>query len=135
MKTKLTLVFALVLTFFCGYFLIYADSLILPFAVTVDGQDAIAGSEDAVYATIGSSVSNEAEIVVDDDSGMIIVNIFLSDNSGNVEPGTQPVIIIVQGDNKTTLDKTMDNKKLDPGYYLMNVMSSGKTAKVLFEVK
>ena len=135
MKTKLTFVFAFVFTFFYGYFSIYADSLILPFAVTVDGQEAVAESEQAVFATINTPVSNKAELAVDDDSGMIILNIFSSDDSGNVKPGIQPVIIILQGDNKTTLDNTMDKKKLDPGCYLMNIMSSGKTARIFFEVK
>jgi len=41
---------------------------------------------------------------------------------------------LLQGKTKTTIDKTMDGKKLPAGN-LMSVVSEGKTASILFTIK
>jgi hypothetical protein len=42
---------------------------------------------------------------------------------------------LLQGKTKTTIDKTMDGKKLSAGNYIMSVVSEGKTASILFTIK
>jgi hypothetical protein len=48
--------------------------------------------------------------------------------------GSTPAVILLQGKTKTTIDKTMDGKKLPAGN-LMSVVSEGKTASILFTIK
>jgi len=44
-------------------------------------------------------------------------------------------VILLQSKTKTTIDKTMDGKKLSAGDYIMSVISESKTASILFTIK
>lgn len=107
----------------------------MPFQVKLGGQGTVA--KNAVCAAIANPVSNTAEIVVDaPKDNMIIINAFPCDADANVASGVQPAVIMIKkGENKTTINKTMDNKKLKAGNYVMNVVAAGKTARVFFVVK
>ncbi len=133
MRKCLIVVCTVVLLFNVNSFIQAQD--MLPFAVIVDGQEALPGENASKFGKISDPVSNNAEIDIDDNSGMVIINVFPSDSNGNATAGTTPSVIIIQGDNKSTLDKTMDQKKLKPGAYVMNIIASGKTARVFFHVK
>jgi len=50
-------------------------------------------------------------------------------------PGSTPAVILLQGKNKTNLDKTMDGKKLAAGNHVVSVVSEGKTASILVTIK
>jgi len=50
-------------------------------------------------------------------------------------PGSPPAVILLQIKTKTTIDKTMDGKKLSAGDYIMSVISESKTASILFTIK
>ena len=64
------------------------------------------------------------------------VNIFAADERGNARPDAQPIVIMIQTGNKTTLDEAMNGSKLTPGRYVMNVVSPSKgTARVFFTVR
>jgi hypothetical protein len=104
----------------------------LPFLVSVGGQAAKDGTP---FAKIESPVSADAEISVQSKDAMIIVNV--NDVNAKNEPvaGSTPAVILLQGKNKTNLDKTMDGKKLAPGNYVMSVVSEGKTASIFLTIK
>ena len=108
---------------------------ILPFPVSLGGQKAAPRNQ--ICAAIANPVSNNAEIVVGAPTDkMIIINVVPSKADGNIPSGGKTAIILIKkGNNKTTIDKTSDNKKLAPGTYLMNVVGGGKTARVVFVVK
>lgn len=107
----------------------------LPFAVTLGGQQAVAEKADSTHAKIAEPVAAGAELVVDTKEAMVIVNIFDCDAQGNVASGTQPLIVLMQGTNKSPISKTMDGKTAKPGHHIMNIVAGGKTARVLFTVK
>lgn len=104
----------------------------LPFGVTLGGQAAKDGSP---FASIEKPVANNAELVVAGKADLIIVNVSPADDKGNPKEGATPVVILLQGASKTTLDKTLDGQKLASGKYAMNVTMDGKTALVKFEIK
>ena len=108
---------------------------VLPFPVKLGGQ--AAAKRNDICAAIANPVANNAEIFVDvPTNDMIIINAFPSDANGKIPSGAKAAIILIKkGENKTTIDKTTDNKKLSSGTYLMNVVATGKTARVVFVVK
>ncbi len=111
------------------------QSSILPFGVKLGGQEAKV-SDSKSYAKIAKPVSSNADLVVDAEADMIIINAFKCDKEGNVKQGEQPAIILIQGSSKTKLSGTMDKKPLEPGTYIMNVVISSKgTSRVMFTVK
>ena len=112
----------------CG--LLASDSL--PFPVSVGGQPAKDGTP---FAKIESSVSADAELSVQSKDAMIIVNVNAVNAKNEPVAGSTPAVILLQGKNKTNLDKTMDGKKLAPGNYVMSVVSEGKTASILLTIK
>lgn len=107
----------------------------MPFDVKLGGQSTVA--KNAVCAGIANAVANNAEIVIDASKDkMMIINAFPCDPEGNVAQGAKAAVILIKkGDNKTTIDKTMDKKKLSAGNYIMNVVANNKTARVFFVVK
>lgn len=106
----------------------------LPFGVTLDGHPAVKVSE--VYAIVAEPVPANAQLVADVQADMIIINVFPSDDKANVDSSAQALIIMIQdGTNTTTMDKSMDGRVLEPGTYLMNIVAGGDTARVVFTVK
>ena len=104
----------------------------LPFPVTLGGQAAKDGTP---FAKIEHPVAADAELTVDSKSDTIIVNVNLVNAKNEPVPGSTPAVILLQGKTKTTIDKTMDGKKLSAGNYIMSVVSEGKTASILFTIK
>jgi hypothetical protein len=108
----------------------------LPFPVSIGGQAATVKPDSTTnHADIDKPVAANAPLEVGSTSGMIIVNIATANDQGIPAEGATPAIIVIQGGNKTTLDKTMDGKKLAAGNYLMAVVADGKTASVFFKVQ
>ncbi|MBF0118434.1 MAG: hypothetical protein HQK79_06325 [Desulfobacterales bacterium] len=109
----------------------------LPFGVKMDGQNAVVEKNDETFARIKNPVPANASMVFDVDvkDGQIIINIFKSDDKGNASQENPAIIMGAKGSNKTALNKTMDKRKLAPGTYLMNVVGSGETSRVMFTVK
>ena len=112
------------------YVLLASDSL--PFPVSVGGQAAKDGTP---FAKIENPVAADAELSVESKDGMIIVNVHPVNAKNEPVPGSAPAVILLQGKNKTNLDKTMDEKKLAAGNYVMSVVSEGKTASILVTIK
>jgi hypothetical protein len=112
------------------YAVVAGDSL--PFPVTLGGQAAKDGTP---FAKIENPVAADAELAVDAKSDMIIVNVNMVNAKNEPVQGSTPAVILLQGKSKTTIDKTMDGKKLSAGHYIMSVVSEGKTASILFTVK
>jgi hypothetical protein len=112
------------------YALFASDSL--PFPVSIGGQAAKDGTP---FAKIESPVTADAELTVESKSDMIIVNVNKVNAKNEPVQGSTPAVILLQGKNKTNIDKTMDGKKLSAGNYVMSVVSEGKTASILFTIK
>ena len=110
----------------------------LPFPVTIGGHAAeVKGNvSEVTHATIDKPVAADATIEVGTKgSEMTIINVAAADDKGAPKEGASPQVLMIQSGNKTTLDKTMDGKKLTPGSYLMALVTEGKTASVLFKVQ
>ena len=112
------------------YALSASDSL--PFPVTLGGQ---AAKDGIPFAKIANPVAADAELSVESKGDMIIVNVNAVNAKNEPLPGSAPAVILLQGKTKTTIDKTMDGKKLSAGNYVMSVVSEGKTASILFTIK
>ncbi len=125
---RLPLFFIIWAAFVCGLFA--SDSL--PFPVSLGGQAAKDGTP---FAKIEDPVAADAELAVDSKSDMIIVNVNMVNAKNEPVPGSTPAVILLQAKTKTTIDKTMDGKKLSAGNYVMSVVSKGKTASILFTIK
>jgi hypothetical protein len=110
------------------YNLFASDSL--PFPVSVGGQAAKDGTS---FAKIEKPVAADAELSVESKDGMIIVNVNAVNAKNEPVAGSTPAVILLQGKTKTSLDKTMDGKKLAPGNYVISVVSEGKTASILVD--
>jgi hypothetical protein len=125
---RLLLFFIISAGFPCGLFA--NDSL--PFPVSLGGQ---AAKEGTPFVKIENPVAADAELAIDSKSDMIIVNVNMVNAKNEPVPGSTPAVILLQGKTKTTIDKTMDGKKLSAGNYIMSVVSEGKTASILFTIK
>ncbi len=125
---RLPLFFIIWAAFVCGLFA--SDSL--PFPVSLGGQAAKDGTP---FAKIEDPVAADAELAVDSKSDMIIVNVNMVNAKNEPVPGSTPAVILLQAKTKTTIDKTMEGKKLSAGNYVMSVVSKGKTASILFTIK
>jgi hypothetical protein len=110
---------------------LFASDL-LPFPVSLGGQ---AAKDGVPFAKIANPVAADAELTLDSKSDMIIVNVHMVNSKNEPVQGSTPAVILLQGKTKTNLDKTMDRKKLPAGNYIMNVVSEGKTASILFTIK
>ena len=107
----------------------------LPFPVKLGGQSAAAKASEA-FATVEKAVGPNAAIELGTKGAdMTIINVVSADEKGTPKEGATPAVLIIQSGTQTTLDKTMDNKKLAPGNYLMAIVAEGKTASVLFKVQ
>ena len=107
----------------------------LPFSVSIGGQTAQVKAGEANFARIEKPVADNAPLEVGAKGDMIIVNVVAADEKGAVKEGSTPAIIIIQNGAKTTLDKTMDGKKLAPGNYRLAAVAEGKTASVFFKIQ
>jgi hypothetical protein len=107
----------------------------LPFAVTLGGQKAVLGTPFAAFAKVAGPVASNAELVVDTKEAMVIVNIFDCDAKGDVASGSSPLIVLLQGTNKSLINKTIDGNVPKPGLHIMNIVAGGATARVFFTVK
>ena len=126
---KRLLVFFIVSAAF-SFALFASDSL--PFPVSLGGQTAKDGTP---FAKIENPVAADAELMVESKSDMIIVNVNRVNAKNEPVPSSTPAVILLQGKTKTNIDKTMDDKKLPAGNYIMSVVSEGKTASILFTIK
>ena len=114
----------------CACSVLASDSL--PFPVSVGGQSAKDGTP---FAKIEKPVAADAELAVESKESMIIVNVHAVDAKNEPIPDSTPAVILLQGKMKTTLNRTMDGKKLAPGNYILSVVSEGKTASILLTIK
>lgn len=109
----------------------------LPFPVSIGGQAAAIKGDaaTATFASIDAPVAANAAVEVDLKADMIICNIVAADEKGTPKEGASPAVLLIQGGNKTTLDKTMGDVKLAPGSYMIAVVAEGKTATVLLKIQ
>lgn len=108
---------------------------VLPFHVSIGGQAAVVKDAKAKFATIEKPVAADAALEVGVSGKLIIVNLNPADEKGVPAGTSTPAVILMQDTNKTTLDQTMDKKKLTRGHYLMAVVVDGKTSIVFLKVQ
>ena len=106
----------------------------LPFGVTVGGKAAAHKKGDA-FAKIADPVAADAAIEVAEKADLIIINVSKAGADGKPDSAAQPAVILLQGTNKSALDKTLDKKKCEAGKFFMSVVAGGKTATIEFTVK
>lgn len=109
----------------------------LPFSIKIGGQEAKVGKESDMAAAIQEPVAADAEleVAVDVTPSVLIVNAFRSNAAGEVKDENAPAVIVGQNTKKVKLDATMDQKKLEPGFYMLSIVADGNTARVLIQVK
>jgi hypothetical protein len=137
MKNLIALLFAILLLPLVA-FAQAGDYTPLPFQVKIGGQAAeLKGNpSEAIHARIEKPVAADSTVEVGTKgSEMTIINVTAADDKGAPKEGASPQVLMIQSGNKTTLDKTMDGKKLTAGTYLMALVTEGKTASVLFKVQ
>ncbi len=110
------------------------DETPLPFPVKVAGQTATYKKGEP-FAKLDQPVASNADLQVEAKAEMIIVNVGKLNAQNEPDPARQPAVILLQGTNKSALDKTMDGKKLEPGNYLLSISAGERTATIKFTVK
>jgi len=108
---------------------------VLPFGVTLDGQEAVITDKSTIYASIEKPVTSGAAMAVDGREGQVIVNIFPTDESGKAAAGAQPLILLFDASEKKSISENMSGQAPKPGWYLANVVNGDGTSRVLFQVK
>lgn len=88
-----------------------------------------------VLSKLNTPVAADALVQVPGKQESITVNIFPANVSGIVKSSGKPEIILVSDTDHFKLDQTMSKKDLTEGTYLMNIVYSGKTERVVFSVK
>jgi hypothetical protein len=129
-----TLLFSLFATFFAASALSAQEVTSLPFSVKFGGQAATYKKGEA-FAKVEQPVATNAELSVETKDSTVIVNAVKASAKGEPVAGAQPAVILLQNTSKTTLDKTLDGKKLDPGTYLFSVVAGGQTASIIVTLK
>ena len=72
------------------------------------GGKAAAHTKGEAFAKIADAVAADAAIEIGAKAEMIIINAHKAKADGTPDSAAQPAIIILQGTNKGSLDKTMD---------------------------
>jgi len=109
--------------------------LFLPFEVTLGGQKAVMEKDNALFAVIAQPVKADAELAIEKEAPMLIINAFACKEDGTVEQNAPAAVIFTQNTASTPLNATMDKKPLKPGTYLMNIVAHNTTARVVFTVE
>lgn len=135
MKNLLALAFTVAALFSAVSIVCAEGETPLPFSVSIGGQAAQAKPDEPNFARIDKPVAANAALEVGAKASMIIVNVTTADEKGVPKEGATPAVIIIQAGNKTTLDKTMDGKKLTPGNYLLAAVADENTASVFFKIQ
>ena len=107
----------------------------LPFPVTVGGQNAVMTDKSSVISFIEQPVSSSAVLAVKNVEGQIIVNIFPSDEKGEVANGVQPMILLFDASTGKAISDNIGGTTPKAGWYATNVVGGGKTSRVCFQVK
>lgn len=84
---------------------------------------------------LNTPVAKDALVQVPGKQENITVNIFPADENGNPLSSEAPQIILAPNTDRFKLNQTMSKKDLTKGTYLMNIVYSGRTERVLFSVK
>lgn len=107
----------------------------LPFGVKIGDHNAAMTEDTTIFAKLAGPVSGNAAMSVKDVEGQIIVNIFPSDDKGEVQNGVQPMILLFQATENKPINANMQGTTPKSGWYTANVVGGGKTAQILFQVK
>ncbi len=108
-----------------------------PFPVKIGGQAAELVEGGVTHAKIMKPVAANAPMTVENVSGNIIVNIFASDENGNVTQENQgkATVLMFAADSSKGINDKLTGPDIKPGFYLANVVGGGKTSRVVFQVK
>ena len=107
---------------------------IYPFKVSIGGQEAKMLGKGDLFAVVAKPVKSDALLKIEKKADMLILNAFKREEDGTVANGTTPHAMFARETDQVKLNATLDKKVLKPGRYLMNVVASGKTSRVVFTV-
>jgi hypothetical protein len=107
-----------------------------PFPVTLNGQAAERVEGDTNFAHFKGPFAAAPTMAVQGQTGQVIVNIFPSDEKGNVTNGVQPAIVLFDAGQSKSIDDNMTGKKHGAGWYAANVVCGASgTSRILFQIK
>lgn len=108
--------------------------MFLPFDLTLGGVKAKMEDGNALFAMIPEVVKADAELKLEKEVPMLIINAFPCEEDGTVKEAQAAGVLIGQNTSSVKLSETMDKKPLKPGTYLANVVADGKTARIVFTI-
>ncbi|MFA7004495.1 MAG: ankyrin repeat domain-containing protein, partial [Verrucomicrobiia bacterium] len=106
----------------------------LPFPLTIGGHPAKDEGRLDAAAVVKEAVAPSAEVVIQAQTEMVILNITAANDDGSVKARSRTAIVMAQGTNKVRLDQTLDKKPLAAGLYRMTATAADTTAIVLFRI-
>ncbi|MCX6910080.1 MAG: ankyrin repeat domain-containing protein [Verrucomicrobia bacterium] len=106
----------------------------LPFPLTIGGHPAKDEGRLDAAAVVKEAVAPGAEVVIQAQTEMVILNISPVNDDGTAKPHSRTAIVMAQGTNKVRLDQTLDKKPLAAGLYRMTATAADATAIVLFRI-
>lgn len=111
-----------------------ARAVELPFPLSIGGHAARDEGRLDAAAVVREAVDSKAEVVIQAQAEMVILNISAANDDGSPKAGARTAIIMAQGTNKLRLDQTLDKKPLAAGLYRMTATAADATAIVLFRI-
>jgi hypothetical protein len=110
------------------------DGLVLPFTVTIAGQNATMEPEQP-YATISEPVTGDAEVMVEVEGGTVILDLSKAKADGSRDDEAEPAIHLLRGTKMGLLHKLHHGRKIEPGIYYLSVVADGRSASIRFSMK
>ena len=89
----------------------------LPYPLSIGGHPAKDEGRLDAAAVVKEAVDPNAEVVIQAQTEMVILNICSANDDGSVKPHSRTAIVMAQGTNKVRLDQTLDKKPLAAGMY------------------
>jgi len=106
----------------------------MPFPVIVANEEAsITPGEQ--FARISTAVPPNAEVRVQTEHPMVVINVTPADANGTQKEGALPRMIVIDSSGRSALDRTLDRQKLKPGHYLMTVAAGRSSVPVFLQVQ
>jgi len=107
-------------------------SSVMPFKMTVGGQEVDGSNTDLAYGILRTAVAADAEIVID--KQLDLLNIYVFEVGADDWPKDNPVATINATTNKVKLNATTDGKAVPPGDYHLTIAAGDASALVRFTI-
>lgn len=109
------------------------EAVALPFGITIGGQTAVA-ERNGTGARIQKPVGRHAVVSIQAPGENIILNLSKTKPTGPMRQGP-PAVILINGANTASLEKSIDGRPIEPGDYDLMVVADGRTASVKLTIE